>query len=141
MVTGDQTDEANPAFDLTGRYLYFVSFRDFNFANEGFDARIYTATLRADLPHPFPPQSDEEPAGEAEADESSSGDEEETDDSLRIDLDGLGDRVVALPGVNSGFLTGLVGLEDGLLFFGGGGLQKYSLEERESETIFEGIQG
>lgn len=144
MVTGDQTDESNPTFDLSGRYLYFVSFRDFNFADEGFDARMYAATLRADLPHPFPSRSDEEPTETPEAGEEDTGDDEETggtDDSLQIDLEGLGNRVVALPGVNPGFYGGLVGLKDGLLFFSDGGLQKYSLEDREAETILDGIRG
>ncbi|MFP4624094.1 MAG: hypothetical protein ACLFRX_07960, partial [Gemmatimonadota bacterium] len=31
QVTGDMTDEASPAFDPAGRYLYFVSARDFDY--------------------------------------------------------------------------------------------------------------
>ena len=31
QVTGDMTDERSPAFDPKGRYLYFVSARDFQY--------------------------------------------------------------------------------------------------------------
>ena len=141
MVTGPMTDEANPTFDQSGRYLYFVSFRDYNHGQEGFDARIYVATLRADLPHPFPPRSDEEPSGEPAPEESAEEESGEQEGSLVIDLDGFGDRVVALPGIRPGFYAGLVGLSDGLLYFGDGALRKYSLDSRESETIMEGVQG
>ncbi len=139
-VTGDMTDESNPAFDPEGRYLYFVSARDFDYGDEGFDARIFVAPLRADDPHPFPPRSDEEPgASEGEGDE----DEASSDDRLplEIDLDGLGERIVALPGVSPGSYFDLTATESGLLYRSGRTLSLFSLESRESETVIEGISG
>jgi tricorn protease len=141
QVTSEMTEDGNPIFDRNGKYLYFVSARDFNYPEERFDARIYVATLRADLPHPFPHKSDEEPGA--------TGEEEETpeapvaaEEALRIDLDGIVDRVVALPGIRpAAFITGLVGLENGLLYFASGGLQKYDLESRESAQVMQGISG
>jgi tricorn protease len=142
QVTGEMTDESSPVFDLNGKYLYFVSFRDFNLQDEGFDARIFAATLRADLEHPFPPLSDEEPeaAGEEAAEETAeeqAGEEE----ALRIDLENLDGRIAVLPDLSAGSYRGLVGQENGLLFFSGSALQKYDLEEREAQTIIEGISG
>ncbi|MGD2070875.1 MAG: acetyl-CoA synthetase, partial [Gemmatimonadota bacterium] len=64
-VTSDDTNDSNPAFDPEGRFLYFTSARDFDFQFGGgssFDGRIYVATLRESVGHPFPPRSDEEPA-------------------------------------------------------------------------------
>ncbi len=137
QVTGDMTDEAQPTFDPAGRYLYFVSARDFDYGDRGFDARIFAATLRAETPHPFPPRSDEEPAARpdaaAEAATSSSG------ENVVIDLDGLGDRIVALPGIEPGSYRSLTGTKDGLLYMSDRTLHSFSLESRESKKVMDGI--
>jgi tricorn protease len=66
-VTTNANDSSGPYFDPEGKYLYFLSNRDFNevlgvydieFANPK-AARVYIATLRADEPSPFPVLSDE----------------------------------------------------------------------------------
>ncbi len=66
-VTTDFYASANPIFDPDGKYLYFLSTRDFNevagvidfeFANPKAQ-RVYAVTLRAATPSPFAPQSDE----------------------------------------------------------------------------------
>ena len=152
QVTGDMTDESNPAFDANGRYLYFVSARDFDYGDRGFDSRLFMATLRADDPHPFPPRSDEEPAadptgaaanGAAEGGEDGDGSDGEADEPTRvaIDLAGMEDRVVALPGVSPGGYWNLTGTEGGLLFMSGGTLHHYALEDREPKTVLEGVFG
>ncbi|MFW6330517.1 MAG: S41 family peptidase, partial [Gemmatimonadota bacterium] len=139
QVTGDMTDEASPAFDPAGRYLYFVSARDFDYGDRGFDARIFMATLQADDPHPFPPRSDEEPGAVDGAEETEAATADRL--PLRIDLDGLGDRVVALPGVSPGSYRGLTATEGGLLYMAGGTLSLFELDSRESKTVLEGIGG
>ncbi|HUF76799.1 MAG TPA: PDZ domain-containing protein [Longimicrobiales bacterium] len=148
QVTDDWTDERSPTFDPAGRWLYFVSARDFRFqgAGSGFDSRIYAATLREDLPHPFPPRSDEEPdAAEvdeeaAEQDEADAGQDEEPA-PVEIDLEGLGSRVVALEDLNPGSYSRLAAVEDGVLYFSSGTLHRYSMESRASEQIISGING
>ncbi len=66
-VTTDAFDSTGPYFDPEGKYLYFLSNRDYNevlgvydmeFANPK-AGRVYVATLRADEPSPFPVLSDE----------------------------------------------------------------------------------
>ncbi len=66
-VTTSASDSAAPYFDPEGKYLYFLSNRDFNevlgvydmeFANPK-AGRVYIATLRADEPSPLPVLSDE----------------------------------------------------------------------------------
>ena len=143
QVTSGMTDEGSPAFDPEGRFLYFVSARDFNFSFAGgssFRSRIYAATLRADFGHPFPPESDEEPAvvGEEPEEESSEG---VSDEPMRIDLDGLGDRIMPLPGIQPGSYFALIPTETGLLYFSGGTVHQYSLEDRESKEVISSIQG
>ena len=151
QVTDDMTDESNPVFDPRGRFLYFTSARDFNFSFGGgsnFRSRIYVATLREDYGHPFPPESDEEPAvveeevsEEAEETPEAGAGEGTRDEPLAIDLEGLGERVMPLPDLDPGSYFGLVPTDDGLLYFSGGGLHRYSLEERSAEEIIGGING
>jgi tricorn protease len=66
-ATTDASDSWNPWFDPEGKYLYFLSNRDYNevlgvydfeFANPK-AGRVYVTTLRSDQPSPFPPLSDE----------------------------------------------------------------------------------
>ena len=123
-VTTSMTNSYLPIFDPEGKYLYFLSDRDFNevLGNVDFEfanpktTRVYIATLKADQPSPFPALSDEsepkkeEPAATAgtkdeklgtkgkESDKSKEAKEKETKPEFRIDLDGIQNRVVALPG-------------------------------------------
>src|SRR5208337_4434064 len=66
-VTTSFTESRNPVFDPDGKYLYFLSNRDYNEVIGVYDSefsnpkatRVYVVTLRADAPSPFAPQSDE----------------------------------------------------------------------------------
>lgn len=94
-VTTSFTSSWNPIFDPEGKYLYFLSNRDYNEVLGVYDTefsnskatRVYVVTLRADLPSPFAPRSDEAVEKKAEV---AAG-------PFRIDLAGLADRVVAFP--------------------------------------------
>jgi tricorn protease len=124
-VTTNFNDSWSPSFDPGGKYLYFLSNRDYNevlgvydfeFANPK-ATRVYVVTLRADTPSPFAPQSDEETAKKAEAAEAGAKaektgakpaekesaekepaeKEKEKPEPFRMDLTGIAARVVALP--------------------------------------------
>ncbi len=58
QVTDDLTSERSPAFDPKGRFLYFVSARDFNYSGgqSNFQSRIYAATLQVRLRPPLSTQ-------------------------------------------------------------------------------------
>ncbi|MGZ6143283.1 MAG: S41 family peptidase, partial [Myxococcales bacterium] len=66
-VTDDSSASSSPVFDPEGKFLYFLSNRDFNEVLGVFDTefsnpkagRVYVATLRADEPSPLPVLSDE----------------------------------------------------------------------------------
>jgi tricorn protease len=106
-VTTDFTNSFQPVFDPEGKYLYFLSNRDYNEVIGAYDAdfanpkatRVYVVTLRPDEPSPFAPQSDEvsvKPAASTE--ETAKPAEKKTEARpFRIDLEGIGQRVVALP--------------------------------------------
>jgi tricorn protease len=67
LVTFSMTNSFAPVFDPEGKYLYFLSDRDFNevLGNVDFEfanpktTRIYIVTLQKDEPSPFPALSDE----------------------------------------------------------------------------------
>ena len=109
-VTTSFTKSWNPVFGQGGKYLYFFSNRDYNEVLGVYDAefsnpkatRVYLTTLRADLPSPFAPQSDEAGVKKPEAEEEKkpegkASSREEMLKSFRIDLDGISSRIVALP--------------------------------------------
>jgi len=129
-VTTTMYNSFAPTFDPDGKYLYFLSDRDFNevLGNVDFEfanpktTRVYIVTLKRDEPSPFKPQSDEAGKKEEKKDEASTSTEEgkskeegkeskekskpagkeskekEKPPEFRIDLDGIQDRIVALPG-------------------------------------------
>jgi tricorn protease len=67
-LTGGMTSDTEPVFDPKGRYLYFLSNRDFNLTFSGYEfnylytnpTRVYVGLLAADGPALFLPTSDEE---------------------------------------------------------------------------------
>ncbi len=95
-VTRPVLHDVNPAFDPSGNYLYFLSYREFNPVYDGlhfelgfpWGMRPYLLTLRAELPNPFIPQpdlDDEEEEGES-ANDHASDDEQDAE----IDEEGEG---------------------------------------------------
>ncbi|MFT5233276.1 MAG: tricorn protease, partial [Candidatus Krumholzibacteriia bacterium] len=172
QVTSDFTDDHDPAFDDDGDLLFFASSQHFDPSLAGYDLKpqwtnmdgLYAVTLRNDVAHPFPPESDEvevkidaeegddadEDADEDEEDE----DKEEEETPLVIDLDGMSDRMIDL-GVDAGNYGSLQFAGGNLFYmsrafapgaagaFGGGdsAVMVFSMEDRESETALAGANG
>ncbi len=125
---------------------------------------IYALALRRDVEHPLPPESDEVEVtgGDEESDPDSEGGDDEADDDdgdgddeerpIAIDFDGLAGRVVRLP-VTFDNYVGLSGADDGVFVIRGGAsyygrrgdvqpaLERFTFEDRETQTIAEGIRG
>lgn len=115
-----------PDFDPKGRYLYFISYRTFDPVSDSlqFEAsfpkggRPYLVTLRADVPSPFVPRA--RPVGSGSPDKSGESDESAkqggttTAAEVRIDFDGITDRVLAFP-VDEGRYEQVVGLDGKVL--------------------------
>jgi tricorn protease len=128
---------------------------------------VFAIALREDVPHPAPPRNDavtpDEPdeTGEAEAakgdgaqakDEEAPAEKDAAKEPLRIDLDGIERRVARLP-IDADNLGGLSAVEGHVVFmsspasyYGRDGerttrLQIYSLEKRETKTLFEDANG
>ncbi|GHD30451.1 S41 family peptidase [Streptomyces galbus] len=109
-----------PAFTLDGKHLAFLSTRAFDpvYDQHAFDlsfvvaARPYLITLAATTPSPFGPQRHGRPFDAPDKDETPDG---EGTPATRIDLDGLGERVVPFP-VEAGRYSSLWAAKDGVLW-------------------------
>ncbi len=165
-VTDAWYESESPAFSADGKYLFFVSNRDFNpvFSNTEWNhayhdmARIYLVTLAADTPSPFHPRSDETQTGEKKEDPKKDGpkkdeakkdeakkDEAKKKPTVRVDAEGLKERVVDLP-VQAGRYQVLTSVGDTLYYVRHGSkdakpaFQMYDLAARK-ETALGSIGG
>jgi len=173
-ATHEGFEEYAPTWDPEGRYLFYLSEREYapqisqiewNFAGNRMTG-VFALALAKDTPHPFPPESDEVKVDEAKKDDAAKADEKKADKKgekksgddaaakkpVRIDFDGLADRVVEVP-IDADNLTALVAVEGKLLygktgafFYGRSSYAKPSLElfdfeKRESSTVAEDVSG
>ncbi|MCL4300029.1 MAG: PDZ domain-containing protein [Anaerolineae bacterium] len=127
VTTPNNLLDFGPSFDPSGKYIYFLSFRDFDPVHDSYyfdlnfprGARPYLVTLQKELPNPFIPLPGEAPgdngkvAGNGKKDENGKTapppakdnkesettppKPEEKDKPLQIDLDGIQSRVTAFP--------------------------------------------
>ncbi|MEM6514331.1 MAG: DPP IV N-terminal domain-containing protein, partial [Pseudomonadota bacterium] len=139
QVTSDMTSESDPVFDPEGRYLYFLSSRDqdLQFSSIEFNymvtdsTRVYAAQLTADQPALFLPKSDEV----ATSDDKEEGDDTSDDASpeVRVDFDGIEDRLVALQS-GGGNYRGLLAAPKGPVYIASdGGSNKVVMFDLEKE--------
>lgn len=136
-VTEKWYDSGSPMFSEDGRYLIFTSAREFNptysqvewdYAYTNMNA-MYLALLAKDTPSPLLP-SDGAVKDEAKKEENADAKE------IRIDADGIADRIIKLPGTEGGRPV----YSDGktVLYSGRGGTQSLDLSTGESKNIAEG---
>lgn len=90
-ITQPVLHDIAPSFDPEGKYLYFLSHREFNPVYDGlhFDLgfpwgmRPYLLTLQAELPNPFVPHPELGPEDEEDEDEEGDGEDEEAEEGDR----------------------------------------------------------
>ncbi|MBS7457509.1 S41 family peptidase [Coralloluteibacterium stylophorae] len=119
-LTDGTSADREPVFDPEGRWLYFLSDRDYNLAFSSYEfnwlyndaTRIYAAALSADGPALFVPRSDETAVGDA-ADDAEK--KEDATPRVRIDIDGFAGRVQPLK-AQAGNYADLDANADGVFF-------------------------
>jgi len=110
-VTDEWYSAGSPEFDPEGKYLYFVSSRDFhpiyswtewNHAYRDMQ-QVYMVTLRKEIPSPFAPENDEVDIKKQEKSKAKKTDKKSeknkkvsssSDKNINIDFDGIADRVI-----------------------------------------------
>ncbi|HJX29635.1 MAG TPA: peptidase S41, partial [Thermoanaerobaculia bacterium] len=157
-ITSELFDESTPAWDPEGRYLYFLSSREYTPILDGIDfnyaldrtSGIYALALRKDVGHPFPPESDEVAVEGEEKDNKK--DSKDGKKALEIDFEGLGERVARVP-VPFDNYSSLAAVPGKLLFmknpaFAFGrepsrqpALEVYDLAGRQAKTLADAVDG
>lgn len=152
QLTDGLSDCITPVWDESGKYLYFLASTDFGLSTGWLDMSsynmpvtrgLYCMVLSKDDPSPLAPKSDEEEAKK----ENGNGNNKDKKDSVtvKIDLDGLDQRIIALDVP----MRNYVGLEaggEGHIFYAenvpnesGLTLHRYSLKDRKSIEFLKGI--
>jgi tricorn protease len=166
FITKPILQDFSPSFDPDGRFLYFLSNREFDPVYDsmqfdlGFPANIkpYLITLRKEMPSPFR-YTDSAPTGleltGIDKLELSLDKIKKPLKRIKIDLDGIQDRVIPFP-LTAGKYTQICGNKNKVLFVtlpiegsskqwfseetpAGGTLEYYDLKEQKKYTIIEGI--
>ncbi|HNR97927.1 MAG TPA: PDZ domain-containing protein [Planctomycetota bacterium] len=154
-LTDGWYDSSNPVFSSDGRFVFFVSDRDFdpiysrtewNHAYRDM-ARIYLITLAKETESPFKPRSDEvevKAAGDKQAEAAAKQGEAKKDperpEPIKVDLEGIKDRIAVLPIAVSSYRQ--LGSAGDLIYYirdgykeGKPQLRLYDLKEREETEL------
>lgn len=151
QVTDGLSEAVDPTFSRDGKYLFFtasinyalnVSWLDMSSYEREVKRTIYAITLAVDTPSPLAPESDEEPVKEETTTDSAKTKKiaaANIDKAIRIDLEGIRNRIVALPlpAQNYGRLDGNV--PGKLLYMADNTLYEYDIASRKSKTIIQHI--
>lgn len=134
FVTQPEFNDFAPAWDPEGKYLYFLSYREFNPVYDalhfdlGFPSamRPLLVTLQKELRNPFVPEprplEEEKEKMDKEAEEKGSEQEETSNEKaektvkpITVDLDGIAQRVIAFP-YPQGSYRQIAGIEGKAIF-------------------------
>ncbi len=159
-VTSELFNQFSPSWDPEGNYLYYLADRElapqigsleWNYVVDR-ESEIFALALRADVPHPFAPESDEVAVDEDEDEDGEGDDEGEEEGPIEIDFEGLAERVARVP-VDADNYGGLAAVEGHLVYFRGTPfyygrapdvnpeIHIFSLEDREASTLAEDVSG
>ena len=153
-------DVISPVWDQNGQYLYFLASTDYGLSSGWLDMssydpsvnrNLYCLVLSAEEVSPTALQSDEEEIEEADPEEekdekSEEKPEEEAAGSVRIDQEGLAQRIVALDMPVRNYAGLLSGPENSVFVAevipnqNGATLHKYDLKKREHKEFVKGVQ-
>lgn len=173
VVTNRLADVTSPAFSADGQYLFFAASTNSGPLQVGLNmtsqerpyrAGLYAMVLAKDGKSPLLPKSGDEEAakkdGDGDKDEADkNGDKKEEEEKpVRIDFDGLSDRIVALPVAERNYSNLAVG-KDGKLFYVQyvqpgitneppgederqlNELLRFDFEKKETKTLMPGVTG
>ncbi len=170
-VTGELFNEYNPVWDPEGNYLFYLSDREFAPQIGSFEwnyvvdreTGIFALALRKDVKHPFPPESDEvslkgedeedkDDKDKKDKDKKKDDKEKEKKEPIKIDFDGLAERVARVP-VSSENIGGLSVIKGHLLYVSGPPfyygrrsdqqpvLKIFEMKERKDSDLVENVRG
>jgi tricorn protease len=164
QVTDGMSEASSAAFDKNGKYLYFAASTDIGPSlgsemsgiNRPVTRHVYVVVLSQDEPSPLAPESDEEKAeGAPKKADTVAADKvkeksKQDPSAVRIDLEGIDQRILTLP-VPAHNYQGLLAGKAGTLFLiegpavrSEGGpppltVHKFDLEKRKADKFIDGV--
>jgi tricorn protease len=165
LLTDGLAEVAEPAFDASGKYLYFLASTDAGPVKQWFDQSnadvqathsVFLAVLARATPNPLIKPNDEEgDKPDADKDKDKDKDKKKAEPGPTvIDLEGIDSRIVALP-IPAGNLSHLSAGEEGKIYYvrrvgmipgksgdafaGTPSLVRFDLKPREEETLAEKV--
>jgi len=178
-LTSAMGESTEPAFDRDGKYLYFIASTNAGATSDGLDmtsdlyqvtSNIYAVTLAAGTASPIAPELEDEKAegegkpdakkGEGEHNENKDAKEAGGDEKTRpakppvkpikVDLDGIQSRIVALPMPVGVYVRLAAGLKGSVYFLErpasgrfterGSTLSRWTMEDRKTEKLAEHVE-
>lgn len=152
QLTDEQFDDFSPVFSKDGKFIFFVSNRDFNldFSSFEFDylynnaSKIYALALRNDGSRLKSRKNDAEAVKEDKPEEPKKETKDKKDDAAKpaektkvtIDFDGLAGRVEALP-LSAGNYRIIGAVDGGLLYAADGKIMRYNISDEKTEEIMD----
>ena len=154
QLTDGLSDAVSPAWDASGKYLWFMASTDFGLASQWLDMTsydhtetfgVYFAVLKKGEPTPLIPESDEEaapaaPTADREAAAGRPAGGARAAVSVQIDFDGIQRRVVSVPGIPARAYASLkAGVAGTIYYLEAGTLRRYRLTERRAADFITGV--
>ena len=165
QVTDGLSDVMFPAWDASGKYLWFLASTDFGLASQWLDMTsydhtenfaLYVAVLKKGDPSPLMPESDEDkgvPVPQVKGEKPEAPEGADADKAaartvtVQIDFDKLQQRIIAVPGVPERPYAGLRAGTAGTVFYleapapgvTGNTLHRYKLSDRKSAVFVSGV--
>ena len=160
QITDGMSDARYAVFDRNGESIYFTAstdvgpttgWLDMSSMNRPVTRSVYLAVLRKDLASPLAPESDEEKPEAAKKKDDDKDKAKKEPAPVRIDFDGIGQRILALPiparnygGLYAGKTGTLYLLEDPPVVARQSQpdqtVQKFELKTRKTEKFLDGVR-
>ncbi len=158
QVTDGLGDARYIVFDRSGKYVFFtastnlaqtISFADLTGIDRQTSRSVYAIVLRNDAASPLAPESDEEKiAPDKKPDAPAAPPAKKEPEATRIDLDGIDQRVVAIPAIPTRNYNNLYSGKAGTIYISeipqtpnatGLTIHKYDIEKRKLDEVKAGV--
>lgn len=152
QVTDGRSEAGQPTFSRDGKYLFFTASTNYALKTGWLDmssyereaqSSIYAVVLANDAPSLLAPESDEETVKSGDtpakpATDTSKAGKDKTK-NIRIDLQNIEQRIVALPLPAKAYTLLNAGADGKLFYLEGGNLQAYDIAKRKSDGVINTI--
>jgi tricorn protease len=151
QLTDATYNDFSPVFSWDGRYIYFLSNRDFNLTFSDFErtylytkaTRVYAMALTRDTAPLFAEKNDVEEPKAVSGEKTGKGEKRAATvgappQRLRIDVEGAGSRITVFP-LRSGDYAALRAIDGGILYFKDKEVRQFKLEDKKDSLVIGGV--